>query len=219
MRLIFKFLPVLFSWMAILGCQGDIKKLTDIEGNVYKTVTIDTIVWMAENLKTTKFNDGSMIPHVTDPDEWAGLNSPAYCYYGNEDYYNKNIYGGLYNWYAVNSGKLCPTGWHISTDAEWNSLTEFLGGESVAGSKLKDTVIVWESPYEDATNEVGFAALPAGGRDLEGYFYDRGFSGLWWTSEQFYSSSAIYRMIHYDASLQRNFINKSSGMSVRCVKD
>lgn len=205
--------------MTCVSCQVQDEKLTDIDGNVYRTVAIDTLVWMAENLKTTRFNDGTTIPHVTDPDEWASLDAPAYCFYGNEDYYNRNIYGGLYNWYAVNSGKLCPTGWHVPTDAEWNTLTEFLGGESIAGSKLKDTVIVWESPYEAATNEVGFNALPGGYRDLEGSFYDRGFSGMWWTAEQFYSSSALYRMIHYDSTLQRNFVRKTTGMSVRCIKD
>lgn len=142
MKLIDKLLAVLLTGITCVGCQVEHAELTDIDGNEYHTIEIDTIVWMAENLKTTRYNDGTTIPHVTDPVEWAGLDTPALCFYGNEDYYNKNIYGGLYNWYAVNSGKLCPSGWHVPTDDEWNALTGFLGGESVAGSKLKDTVIV-----------------------------------------------------------------------------
>ncbi len=211
-------MALLFN-LACMGCHVRDGKVKDIDGNVYRTTTIDTLVWMAENLKTTRYNDGTAIPYVTDAQEWAGLDSGAFCFYANDIFYNKDTYGALYNWYAVSSDKLCPAGWHIPTDEEWNALTAFLGGETKAGSKLKDTVMIWNSPYEDATNETGFTALPGGCRDSNGYYYDLGFSGMWWTAEEFYSSSALYRMIYYDPTLQRNFIDKKFGMSVRCVKD
>jgi uncharacterized protein (TIGR02145 family) len=102
----------------------------DIDGNVYKTVTIGKQVWMAENLKTAKYNDGKTIPLVTDNTEWSNLSAPAYCWYNN-DIANKEVYGALYNWYTVNTNKVCPKGWHIPIDAEWTTLTTYLGGEGV----------------------------------------------------------------------------------------
>jgi len=103
----------------------------DIDGNVYHTVIIGTQIWMVENLKTTKYNDGTSIANVTDNVEWIGLTSPAYCWYNNYTSY-KTQFGALYNWYAVNTGKLAPTGWHVPSHAEWTTLTNFfLGGVKV----------------------------------------------------------------------------------------
>ena len=131
---------------------------TDIDGNVYHTVTIGTQIWMVENLKTTRYNDGSPIPFVTDSSSWSNLTTPGYCWYNN-DTTNKNTYGALYNWFAVNTGKLAPTGWHVPTDDEWTTLTTYLGGESIAGGKLKETGTThWRTPNAGATNEIGFTA-------------------------------------------------------------
>ena len=105
--------------------------VVDIDGNVYHTVTIGTQVWMVENLKTTRYNDGTAIPLVTDGTAWAALTTPGYCWYNNDSATYKNTYGALYNWYAVNTGKLAPTGWHVPTDSEWTVLTTYLGGESL----------------------------------------------------------------------------------------
>ncbi len=114
-------------------------KISDGDGNIYETVTIGTQVWLTENLKATKYNDGTSIQFVTDNTLWATLSTPAYCWYNNDGGNYKDIYGGLYNWWAVNTGKLCPTGWHVPSDGEWTTLTSTLGGENVAGAKLKET--------------------------------------------------------------------------------
>jgi uncharacterized protein (TIGR02145 family) len=138
--------------------------VTDIDGNIYHTVTIGTQVWMVENLKTTKYRNGDPIPNVTG-NAWAALTTGAYCWYNNDAATYKATYGALYNWYAVaDSRNIAPTGWHVPTDAEWTTLTTFLGGESVAGGKLKETgTNHWTSPNTGATNETGFTALPGGG--------------------------------------------------------
>ncbi|MCB9001260.1 MAG: fibrobacter succinogenes major paralogous domain-containing protein [Bacteroidales bacterium] len=159
--------------------------VTDIDGNTYITVTIGNQVWMAENLKTTHYNDGTAIPNVTDGNEWAALTTGAYCWYSNATAY-KDTYGALYNWYAVNTGKLAPTGWHVATDAEWTTLTTYLGGESVAGGKLKETDTThWASPNTGATNETGFTALPGGYRGRGGAFGGIGGYGYWWSATEF----------------------------------
>ena len=111
--------------------------VTDIEGNVYNVVTIGTQVWMAENLKTTRFNDNSSIPQVTVTADWIVLTTPAYCWMLNDEVTYKDLYGALYNWFAVNSGKLCPTGWHVPSDAEFMTLEEALG-------MSPDTVKIWD---------------------------------------------------------------------------
>ncbi|MFZ4572381.1 MAG: fibrobacter succinogenes major paralogous domain-containing protein [Bacteroidales bacterium] len=109
---------------------------TDVDGNLYHSVTIGTQVWMDENLKTTKYNDGSSIPLVTDSIAWINMTTPGYCWYHNNAAAYKNTYGALYNWYAVNTGKLAPTGWHVPTDAEWTILVAYLGGELLAGGRI-----------------------------------------------------------------------------------
>ncbi|MBL0287321.1 MAG: fibrobacter succinogenes major paralogous domain-containing protein [Bacteroidetes bacterium] len=116
-------------------------------------------IWMAENLKTTLYNDGTLIPNVTNSDEWSKLTTGAYCYYDN-NYSNNAIYGKLYNWYAVGTGKLVPKGWHVPTDAEWETLITYLGGEDIAGRKMKSTNY-WKSPNVGASNSSGFNGLPA----------------------------------------------------------
>ena len=200
--------------------------ITDIDGNVYHTVTIGTQVWMVENLKTTKYNDGTAIPLVTDGQTWANLTAPGYCWYENDAASYKTTYGALYNWYAVNTGKLCPTGWHVPTDAEWTTLTDYLGGETVAGGKMKSIGKIeagtglWYSPNTGATNESGFTAVPGGYRLDSGTFYDFGFYGYWWSSSAINTGSAWYWfMYYYDSNVYRSNSYKSSGFSVRCLRD
>jgi len=205
------------------GNTGSSKKtvsVTDIEGNVYNTVIIGTQIWMAENLKTTKYRNGTSIPNVTDATSWDNLTTPGYCWYNNDDA-NKSTYGALYNWHTVNTGKLAPTGWHVPTDTEWSTLTTFLGGESVAGGKLKETGTThWISPNIGATNEIGFAALPGGDHGSNGAFGYDGVYGSWWSSTEDSSSGAWTRSMRNSLSgVYRFGSSKEYGFSVRCVKD
>ena len=201
--------------------------VTDINGNVYNTVTIGTQTWMAKNLKTTKYNDGTAIPNVTDGTAWAALTTPSYCWYNNDATTYKATYGALYNWYTVNStsngGKnVCPTSWHVPSDDEWTTLTTYLGGETVAGGKLKETGTThWTTPNTGATNETGFTALPGGHRYYDGTYYGIGSYGYWWSSTEYSTtSSAWYRFMYYSlASVYRYYYDKPSGYSVRCVRD
>ena len=194
--------------------------VTDIDDNVYHTVTIGTQVWMVENLKTTKYNDGTAIPLVTDGPTWAGLLTPAYCWYNNNEVTYKNTYGPLYNWFAVNTGKLCPAGWHVPTDAEWGTLITYLGDTTLAGGKLKEAGTVhWASPNTGATNSTGFTALPGGSRYTNGLFYLNGKYGWWWSSTESSSSDAWHQYMQYNTSLiYRTAGSKIIGFSVRCIK-
>jgi uncharacterized protein (TIGR02145 family) len=194
----------------------------DIDGNHYNAIKIGNQIWMAENLKTTKFNDGNPIPLVTDNAEWASLSSPAYCWYENDQATYGQTYGALYNWYAVNTGKLCPTGWHVSTDADWTTLIDYLGGVMVAGGKLKESGTThWSSPNEGATNESGFTALPGGGRfALIGNFRNAGIVGFWWGSTEYDTDSSWHYYLHYESPIvARMTYFKVVGYSVRCLKD
>jgi uncharacterized protein (TIGR02145 family) len=193
-------------------------------------VTIGTQVWQSTNLDVTTYRDGTPIPQVTDPTAWANLTTGAWCYYNN-DLANGAIYGKLYNWYAVagihdndpNTPNkiLAPQGWHIPTDAEWTTLTTFLGGESVAGGKMKATgTSLWQSPNTDATNSSGFSGLPAGCCSNGGTFYDIGTNGIWWSSSEFNSSIAWYRNLYYNGGLANRLnYSKKNGFSVRCLRD
>jgi uncharacterized protein (TIGR02145 family) len=210
---------------AISNARGEYKNpsgntVTDIDGNIYQTISIGTQIWMAENLKTTKFSDGTRVDNTTDNTAWNNLWTPSYCWYNNDVSY-KNTYGALYNWYAVNTGKLCPAGWHIPSDAEWTTLTNYLGSDSVAGGKLKEAGNAhWISSNIGATNESGFTALPGGNRIFNGTFEFEGVRGSWWTASGYDSRTAWQRVmycIYGDVSRSNYF--KRFGFSVRCVKD
>jgi len=197
--------------------------VTDIDGNVYHTVTIGTQVWLAENLKTTKFNDGSSIPLLTKNAARTDLTTPEYWWYNNDSATYDNPYGKLYNWYAVNDGRdLCPTGWHVPTDAEWTTLTDYLGGLTVAGGKLKETGFIhWSNGNVGATNESGFTALPGGDRDINGSFNRIGLNGRWWSSSMYGSTGkAWYREMggNHAGVIQANS-SPDDGYSVRCIGD
>ena len=201
------------------------KILTDIEGNIYKTVIIGTQYWMQENLRTTKYNDGTAIPLVTDKNEWQVLSSPAFCWYNNDPTPNKADYGALYNWYTVNTGNLCPVGWHVPSSAEWTKLTTFLGGENVAGDKMKETGVThWlcPDPYNSATNESRFSAYAGGYRITNGLFAGFGTVGCYWSSSV-HNTNLTDSWYFFLACIYHSGTNqldgKTTGSSVRCIKD
>jgi len=207
------------SQISFITQQTSPGTVSDVDGNIYSTVTIGNQEWMAKNLKTTKYNDGTSIPLEIGSAEWGALITPAYCWYENS-VTTYGTYGVLYNWYAVNTGKLCPIGWHVPSDAEWTTLTTYLGGESVAGGKLKATT-QWNSPNTGATNETGFTALPGGLRYYGGgAFSSIGFDGNWWSSTGTSTPFAWPRGISYNFSNVYNpNYSKRSGFSVRCLRD
>jgi uncharacterized protein (TIGR02145 family) len=194
--------------------------VTDIDGNVYAIVKIGNQIWMAENLKVTKYLDGTAIPNVTDNTSWAGLSTGAYCYYNNESS-NGDSYGALYNWYAVNDARgLAPEGWHVPTDAEWSELENYLGGESVAGKKLKMNSSLWNT--NTGTDDAGFGALPGGYRALySGDFRSMGTNAYFWSSSSSIVQGVWYRLLYGDTDdFYRSIYNfQRNGYSVRCVMD
>ncbi|MDP3180784.1 MAG: fibrobacter succinogenes major paralogous domain-containing protein, partial [Bacteroidota bacterium] len=192
----------------------------DIDGNVYHTVTIGTQVWMVENLKTTKYNDGSTIPNVIENTNWYSRTTDAYCWYNNE-ISNKDTYGALYNWYSVGTYKLAPKGWHVPTEEEWIVLINYLGGLTIAGGKLKETGIAhWKSPNAEAVNEYGFTALPGGKRFSYGTFSDFGKNCYWWTSIQTSMDGSNFRGIGFDSGgIVYGGSKLNDGFSVRCIRD
>ncbi len=196
--------------------------MKDQDGNVYKTITIDTMTWMAENLRTTKYNDGTVIPDFSEPGNWDKLTFGAYFNYNrtrNSD--SLATFGRLYNWHAVNTGKLAPEGWHVATIDEWKALVHYLGDSLIAGAKLKETGNKhWAYENSDATNETGFTAVPAGGRIFNAYT-NLGYLGYWWTaSEGTTVANASLVRLNYDNSKTDFFrFIRELGFSVRCVKD
>lgn len=196
--------------------------VTDYDGNVYQTVKIGDQWWMAENLKATHYRNGEAIPNVTDKPTWVGLSTGAYCEYENNST-NVTTYGRLYNWYAVNDSRnIAPTGWHVPTDAEWITMTTYLGGGSVAGGKMKETGTThWGSPNTGATNESGFTALPGGYRHSNGDFMSISYITYFWSSTESSSSNAWDRFLYYEDSVVNRYADdaKQYGCSVRCVKD
>ena len=199
--------------------------ITDVEGNSYKTVYIGTQQWMAENLKTSKYNDGSSIPNVTDNTEWSNLSTGAWCNYENSDSLGR-IYGKLYNWYAVsatsNGNKnVCPSGWHAPTDAEWTVLTDYLGGANVAGGKMKDDIFInWVSPNIGANNNSLFKGIPAGNRFMDGNFNYVGRFICWWTLSEAAADASWSRILYNNnITTDRGYSNKNLGFSIRCLKD
>jgi len=198
---------------------------------VYHTVTIGTKVWMVENLKTTKYRDGSLIPNVTDNTQWRNLTTGAYCNYNNDIAIGAK-YGKLYNWYAVDDIRsLAPVGWHIASDAEWTTLEIYVSanlGTSGSVTKSLASKTDWSFSTEvgsignDLTknNATGFTGLSGGYRFYDGTFLDIGFSGSWWSSTEYDTTVPWYRFLIYDhVSVSRNFCIGSFGFSVRCVKD
>jgi uncharacterized protein (TIGR02145 family) len=200
-----------------------ITPLTDIEGNVYRTVVIGNQVWMAENLRTTKYFDNTNIPYVSDNGAWSSLSTPACCWYKNDESKKYQKYGLLYNWFTVNTGKLCPTGWHIPSEDEWITLADYLGGEDYAGGKLKELGINhWIFPNTGASDVFGFSALPGGYRSglYSGTFRALGYIGWWWAGKESDLDWARSRTLAFDESvIAKGKGLKINGYSVRCVKN
>lgn len=198
--------------------------LTDIDGNIYHSVIIGTQTWMAENLKVTHYRNGELIPNVTDSTIWSNLTTGARCYYNNDSATYASTYGTLYNWYTVNTGNLCPTGWHVPTDAEWTTQATYLGGDSIAGGKLKEVGTThWNSPNTGADNSSGFLALPAGRRGgYDGVFAEIGRYGIWWSATEGNPLSAYDHVMLYNkasSSSNQSDVYVRSGYSVRCLRD
>lgn len=194
----------------------------DFDGNLYTTIRIGTQEWMVENLRTTHYADGTDIPNLTANLDWTGDTSGAYCWYNN-DAVTYDDYGCLYNWYAVNNAHgLAPIGWRVATDADWTTLTTYLGGLATSGGKLKETgTIHWTTPNTGATNEVGFISLAGGYRNaILGVFADIGNGGYFWTSTIQMLNFAWYRSLYYNTIEVSRFSHSvKAGYSVRCVRD
>jgi len=209
---------------AVFASTLEYGSVSDNDYNVYKTITIGTQTWMAENLRTTRYRNGEDIPEVTVNTTWKNLTSGAYSNYENTTDLDKiATHGRLYNWFAVSDTRnLAPEGWHVATDADWTTLVTYLGGSSVAGGKMKEVGNThWNSPNTSATNTSGFTALPGGRREYtDGSFINTGFNGFWWTSSAYNPDYSWYRQINYDGAIVNaaNF-HKQYGFSVRCVKD
>ena len=210
--------------------------ITDIDGNVYHSVTIGNQTWMVENLKTTHYNDSTAIPFITDNTAWGNLTTPGYCWYNNDSVTYKNMYGALYNWYAVNTGKLAPKGWHVASNDEWTSLQNYLitNGYNYDGStsgnlfakSLADTLI-WATNTGTGSigndlsknNRTGFSALPGGYRTAS-VFYGAGYKGYWWNSTWDSPGFAGFRYMVYSGNgLYGDNDDEYFGFSVRCVRD
>jgi len=210
--------------------------MTDVDGNVYKTARIGTQWWMLENLRATHYRNGEPVPTVIDRVAWGNLTSGACCCYDDFDG-DVAIYGRLYNWFAVSDQRgLAPAGWHVPTDAEWQTLERFLGMTQTEanleefrgtdeGGKLKAPgTLHWDSPNSGATNESGFTALPNGGRSVApgytGNYYYRRERGMFWTATAYNDLLAWYRHLYYDHADVNRFRNpKGTGFSVRCIRD
>jgi uncharacterized protein (TIGR02145 family) len=203
----------------IEACTEVYGVVTDSDGNIYPTVVIGTQWWMAENLRTATYANGEPIANVTDFAAWAQLSSGAWCHIENNTA-NDAIYGKLYNWYtAVDPRSLCPSGWHVPSDAECTVLTDYLGGQAVAGGKMK-SITGWTGNNIGSTNESGFSGLPGGYRSSNGTFYDVGDGGYWWSSSESSTTSAWNRALRYNhGNALRSGSNKQDGFSVRCIKD
>jgi uncharacterized protein (TIGR02145 family) len=193
--------------------------ITDVDGNLYPTVSIGTQCWTQINLNVSKYRNGDIIPHVTDPTQWENLTTGAWCYYENNGV-NGVTYGKLYNWFAVNDPRgLAPQGYHIPTDLDWNTLSFFLGGVSVAGGMMKSTS-GWNIPNSNPTNSSGFTALPGGMRAE----YLSTFTGIsdysvWWSLEENLNQAYNRNLFYNSNSISKNLGPKTVGLSVRCIKD
>lgn len=216
------------------------KMVKDIDGNLYSTVTIGTQIWMVQNLAVTKYNDGTPIPKGTFDRQWKKANTGLYGYIltpavGHADEY----YGLLYNWFAINTKKLCPIGWHVPTEAEWRILSEFLGGNTVAGGKMKfdgnmskinlnvnlyiaeEELNIWNwKSNAGSTNEVGFQALPGAWIQENGRRQVIGYNAYFWSSTESDDINAVGRSLSvFSSSLSTISFDKRAGFSVRCIKD
>ena len=213
--------------------------VADADGNIYSTVRIGSQVWMGENLKTKIYKDGTAIPLVADSIPWSRLKTPGYCWFDNDEASYKNTYGAMYNWHAVNTGKLCPAGWHVPTDAEWTTLVNYLvangfnydgttTGNKIAKSLASTTLwrssstpgAVGNTDYPDKRNMTGFTVFPGGWRHGNGAFYGIGFYSYLWSGTEYNALNAWYHYLSYSSIwVDRQDSFKEYGFSVRCLRD
>ncbi|MBO4646303.1 MAG: fibrobacter succinogenes major paralogous domain-containing protein [Bacteroidales bacterium] len=203
-----------------LSAQKAGETVKDVDGNEYKTVVIGSQTWFAENLKTTKYANGNKIENVTDKQRWVDCKSPAFCWYDNNAS-NKDTYGGLYNWYAINAGNICPNGWHVATDADWNTLENKVGGRDKAAQALRESgTDHWKAADGDFKDSYGFGMYAGGFRNAYGDFTWQTVDAGYWTATGKTPSYAWNRTAYYyDNHLNRHEIQKCFGYSVRCVKN
>ena len=208
----------------ISNANHPLNTVKDIDGNSYKTVVIGNQLWMAENLKTTKFNDGTLILIEKDYNSWINLTTPSYCWYNNDSLSYKNTYGALYNWFVTIGNKnICPLGWHVPTENDWKILDATLGGWEVSGGKMKEKGAIYWTGNIDASNSSGFTGLPGGTRNdvisLENFINLNSF-GYWWTSSAFDTQKAKYiSLLNFSDDFYYGSSNKNVGNSIRCLKD
>lgn len=211
--------------------QTNNEMVTDLDGNLYNTIKIGNQIWLKENLKVTHYRNGDPILYKPDSIDWCAGGQAAYCNYNNDDN-NVEIHGRLYNWQAViDQRNIAPEGWHIPNNNDWNILIEYLGGDGIAGGKLKMSGLdFWSSPNTGATNSCGFSAYPSGYRYCYGYVYDLAYyrhigeNAYFWTLDIEYYNGGIYdysyhRILSYNSSSIDSVGSNAYGYSVRCVKD
>ena len=220
-----------FSYIMIIGtlliltfsCKKDGAPgpVSDIDGNIYKTIKIGDQIWMAENLKTSRYRDGKDIQVITDATIWASLKAGAYCWYKNDEVSSKVPYGAIYNGYAVSTGNLCPAGWHVPDLADLQTLRDFSGDTTTGGGRLKEAGIDhWQTPNKGADNSSGFTAVPAGIRYFEGTFAAvLQYTGIWSSTETGIKDQWLMSLYYGDAIFNISHRTKNHGFSVRCIKD
>jgi uncharacterized protein (TIGR02145 family) len=242
--LCYTLLTLVFILFFSISCKKDESPLPatilkDLDGNIYDIIVIGSQSWMKENLKTTKLNDGTLILNVTDDNSWASATNPAYCWYNNDANINKDLYGALYNFYSVKTGKLCPSGWHVPSDSEWTILVDYLisNGYNYDGTTSENKVskslssstgwgtstfegAVGNNDYPSSQNKTGFSAMPGGYRDLDGWFLSKYITSNWWSSSETLHGAVWYLKISCVSS-GTNRLNSynETGFSVRCIKD
>jgi uncharacterized protein (TIGR02145 family) len=219
------YIVIVFTLILLFSCKKEEDQTTapvsDIDGNSYNTIRTGTQIWMAENLRTTSFNDGTEIALTESSSTWDTLSFPGFCWYDNDEADHKESYGALYNGYAVNTGKLCPDGWHVPSADEWQQLIDFLGDTISGGGMLKEEgTSHWLPPNKGADNSSGFGARAAGIRYFEGTFNALLSFTSFWSASKTGDENQFYLSLYYaNSGISINHISKKHGFSVRCVKD
>lgn len=213
----------IFTTLSCSKSQPEKIAVIDLDGNKYHSVQIGTQTWLVENLKTTKYRNGENIPNLQNLSAWTTTSEGAYCDYNNETK-NGETYGRLYNWHAVNDiRKIAPEGWHVATDAEWQTLIDYLGGWQIAAGKLKETGFAhWNQPNYEATNESKFTAIGSGLRfpSNGNYLYLKEY-GYFWSPSASGLGPIFYKISYFTNYIEilDNQFTKETGLSIRCVKD
>jgi uncharacterized protein (TIGR02145 family) len=213
----------IFALLELFFYNINAQSVIDIDGNSYDTIHIGTQIWLNKDLKVTHFNNGSLIPNITNNTQWSTFTSSARCYYNNDSVNNASTYGVLYNGYTIINNNICPIGWHVPSEEEWNTLCDYLGC-SIAGGKLKELGTThWQSPNTGATNENGFTALPGGSRHYHSDFQSVDSIGSWWTSSILnpQGTTVIFsREMRYNSIVITGYLSDLKfGYHIRCLQN